>query len=187
MQVQIDCVCPPRADGEPRHPDGDTVTLRETLGFREVTAIRHGISFLENDGTADAYAAEVLAVLTEGYVLHGIEAWSLVDEKGKPAEVSRTAIRERILSRVDVASVVGDAADELYGEKVLLPLLVRASKSSQPSPTGRSTSPRKGSRASRPTPSSPSSTSTTPTDGTVTTTGPLVGVSSFSQSSESAA
>lgn len=186
MRVDIDCVCPPRADGEPRHPDGDTVTLRETLGFREVTAIRHGISFLENDGT-DTYTAEVLAVLTEGYVLHGIESWTLTDEKGKLLDVSRTAIRERILSRVDVASVVGDAADELYGEKVLLPLLVRASKSSQPSPTGRSTSPRKGSQASRPKPSSPSSTTTTPTDGTVTTTGPLVGVSSFSQNSESAA
>jgi hypothetical protein len=186
MPIQIDCVCPPRADGEPRHPDGDTVTLRETLGFREVTAIRHGISFLENDGT-DAYAAEVLAVLTEGYVLHGIESWSLTDEKGRPLVVTRTAIRERILARVDVASVVGDAADELYGEKVLLPLLVRASRSSQPSPTGRSTFPRRVSRVSRPKPSSPSSTSTTPTDDTVTTTGPLVGVSSFSQSSESAA
>jgi hypothetical protein len=186
MRVDIDCVCPTRAAGEPRHPAGDTVTLRETLDFRSVTAIRHGISFLENDGT-DAYTAEVLAVLTEGYVLHGIESWSLLDEKGKPLAVSRAAIREHILTRVDVASVLGDAADELYGEKVLLPLLVRASKSSLPTPTAPSTSRPKDSQARRPKPSKPSSITTTPTVVTVTTTGSPVGDSSFSPSSESAA
>lgn len=186
MRVEIDCVCPPRADGSPRHPAGDTVTLRETLDFRSVTAIRHGISFLENDGTA-AYTAEILAVLTEGYVLYGIESWSLTDGKGAPLDVTREAIRERILSRVDVASVVGDAADELYGEKVLLPLLVRASRSSQPSPTASSTSQQKDSRERRPRPSKRSSTTTIPTVVTVTTTGLPVGDSSSSPSSESAA
>jgi hypothetical protein len=162
------------------------VTLRDTLDFRGVTAIRHGISFLENDGS-DAYTAEVLAVLTEGYVLHGIESWTLVDEAGKPLPVSRAAIRERILARVDVAAGIGDAADELYGEKVLLPLLVRASKSSQPTLTEPSTSAPKDSQARRPKPSKRSSTTTTPTVVTATTTGWPVGDSSSSPSSESAA
>jgi hypothetical protein len=181
MRVAIDCVCPSRADGEPRHPAGDTVTLRETLDFRSVTAIRHGISFLDNDGT-DAYTADVLAVLTEGYVLHGIESWTLQDEKGWPVEVSRSAIRERVLSRVDVAAVIGDAADELYGEKVLLPLLVRASRSSQATPTESSTSLPTASPTGRPKPSKRSSTTTTPTDGIEATSSSLGGVSSSSRS-----
>jgi hypothetical protein len=185
MRVEIDCICPPR-EGESRHPAGDVVSLRVTLDFRSVTAIRHGISLRENDGS-DLYPAEVLAVLTEGYVLYGIESWTLTDEKGKPLELSRAAIREQILARVDVAATVGDAADDLYGKAVLLPLLVRASKSSPPTQTAPSTSVPRPSRARRPKPSRRSSTTTTPTDGTATTTGPLAGVSSFSRSSESAA
>jgi hypothetical protein len=186
MKVQIDCPCAPRADGSPRHPEGDEVTLRETLDFRSVTAIRHGISLLERE-EGNAYTAEILAVLTEGYVLHGIEAWTLVDDHGKPLPVSRQAIRDAVLADVGIASVVGDAADTLYGEKVLLPLLARASRSSQPSPTGRLTSPPTASQTRRPRPSRPSSTSTSPTAATVATSKSLDGVSSSWPSSESAA
>jgi hypothetical protein len=187
MDIAIDCICPARADGEPRHADGDRVTLRETLDFRSVTAIRHGISLLEADGSEAMHAAEVLAVLTEGYVIYGIESWTLADEKGKPVPVSRAAIREHILSRVDVASVVGDAADELYGEKVLLPLLVRASKSSPTTPTEPSTSVRTDSPERRPRPSKRSSTTTSPTDGTGTITSLRDGGSNSSRSSVSVA
>jgi hypothetical protein len=184
MKVEIDCICPPRADGEPRHAQ-DTVTLRETLDFRSVTAIRHGISLIERD--EETYVSEVLAVLTEGYVLHGIESWSLVDAKGKPLPLSRQAIRETILSRVDVASVVGDAADEMYGPTVLLPLLQRASRSSSGMPMEPSTSHPTGSSKRRRTRSKPSSTTSSPTDATVTTSPSLAGVSNSSQTSESAA
>jgi hypothetical protein len=163
----------------------DSVTWRETLDFRSVTAIRHTISFLDNDGS-DAFTGEVLAVLTEGYILHGIEAWTLTDDKGKPLAVSRAAIRDRILSRVDLASELGDMADDLYGEKVLLPLLVRASNSSQPSPTTMSTSPTKDSPARRPTPSKPSLTSTSPTAGIAPTTTLPAGAFSSSPRSVSA-
>jgi hypothetical protein len=185
VDVAIDCACPPKADGTLRH-ESDTVTLRETLDFRSVTAIRHGIGFLENDGT-NAYTAEILAVLTEGYVLYGIEAWTLADERGKPLPVSRSAIRERILSNVDTASVVGDAADNLYGEKVLLPLLARASKSSPPTPMAPSTSAPTASPDSRPKPSKRSSITSSPTGAIAVTSMSLVGVSNSSQSSESAA
>ena len=185
MKVEFDCICPPKADGERRHAQ-DWVTLRETLDFRNVTAIRHGISFLEKEDTP-AYTADVLAVLTEGYVLYGVESWSLVDEKGKPLPLNRQSLREQILSRVDVASVVGDAADEKYGPTVLLPLLVRASTSSQGTPTAPSTSPPTASPKRPPKPSKPSSTTSSPTDGTVATSLSLVGVSSSSQTSESAA
>ena len=185
MRVEIDCICPPKVDGERRH-EHDTVTLRESLDFRSVTAIRHGISFLEKEDTP-AYTADVLAVLTEGYVLHGVESWSLVDAKGKPIPLSRQAIREHIMANVDVASVVGDAADEIYGPMVLLPLLQRASKSSPSGPTATSTSAPTGSSKRPRKPSKPSSTTSSPTDGTVATSLSLVGVSSSSQTSESAA
>ena len=186
MDVQIGCPCAPREDGQPRHPDGDTVTLRETLGFREVTSIRHAIGMLEEDDT-DLHTAEILAVLSEGYVLYGVASWSLADGEGRPLPVSRTAIRQSILANVALASVVADAADALYGGKVLLPLLLRASKSSQPSRTAPSTSLPKASPERRPRPSRPSSTTTTPMAATVTTTSSPAGASSSSQSSGSAA
>ncbi len=185
MDVSIECVCPTRA-GAPRHPDGDTVTLRERLDFRSVTAIRHGISFVERE-ESDAYTAEILAVLTEGYILHGVESWTLVGEDGKPIPVTRTAIRERLLENLGAAQDVGDAADELYGEKVLLPLLVRASTSSRATPTGTSTSRSTGSPTRPRKPSSPSSITSIPTAATGTTGTSRDGASSSSPSSTSAA
>ena len=185
MEVEIDCICPPKADGERRH-EHDTVTLRESLPFRSVTTIRHAISFLERDDS-QMYTAEVLAVLTEGYVLFGIEAWSVVDAKGKPLPITHQTIRDEILARVDVASVVGDAADEMYGPTVLLPLMVRASRSSQDGPTEPSTSPPTDSPKSPRKRSKPSSTTSSPTDVITATSPSLVGVSSYSQTSESAA
>lgn len=186
MDVRIACPCPPR-DGQTRHPNDDTVTLRERLDFRSVTAIRQAVALIEKEDSP-LYAAEILATLTEGYVLYGIESWTLTDEKGKPLPVSKAAIRERVLSDVVTASMVGDAADEQYGEQVLLPLLARASSSSPASPTVTSMSPPTPSGPSRrPKRSRPSSTTTSPTAATVATSTSLDGVSSYSQSSESAA
>ena len=171
MDVPIPCLCP----GTPH--EGDTVTLRDTLDFHAVTAIRHAVSFLEAEDTT-AYTAEVLATLTEGYVFHGIASWTLVGDDGKPLPASRANIRERLLPDVLAASAVGDAADELYGEKVLLPLLVRASTSSATTPTETSTSPRTDSPKRPRTPSSPSSTTSTRTAATATTGTSPVGASS---------
>lgn len=171
MDVPIPCLCP----GTPH--EGDTVTLRDTLDFHAVTAIRHAVSFLEAEDTT-AYTAEVLATLTEGYVVHGIASWTLVGDDGKPLPASRANIRERLLPDVLAASAVGDAADDLYGEKVLLPLLVRASTSSATTPTETSTSPRTDSPKRPRTPSSPSSTTSTRTAATETTGTSLVGASS---------
>ncbi len=154
MDVPIRCVCPANADGSPRH-EGDTVALRDTLGFREITTIRNLAGQVDSD---DPFVvAEILAALSEGYIIFGVESWTLVDEKGKPLGVSRASIREHILADVEVAADVADAADDLYGERVVLPLLTRALKSSQPTQTDGSTSPSKRSRTSRPKQSKPSS------------------------------
>ena len=174
--VAIDCVCPPTAGGQTRHPNGDEVVLRERLGFHAATTVRQSISLLVNEDP-DAGTGEILATFTGQYLLHGIESWSLVDADGKPLPVTRANIRAFMDEHVDAAMTVGDAADEKYTETVLLPLVARASNSSPPTPTGESTSAPTGSTSTPPTPSSPSSTTTSPTDATETTSLSLVGAS----------
>jgi len=186
--VQIACPCPPTADGEPRH-ESDEVTLRATLGFRQAEAIRNEIAVTRSslgEGEEDLAIGDILAILTEGYVLYGIESWTLSDDAG-PVPVTRTNIRRFILDRWDIAPDVADAADEAYSSAVMLPLLQRASTSSRPTPTDASTSPSPPSPTPRPKPSKPSSISTIPTDATVKTTSSLDGGSNSSQSSITAA
>jgi hypothetical protein len=196
--MNIPCICPPKGDAV-RHPDGDEITFRERLDFRSVAAIRWEISILQ---TIDPLVsmAEQFGAVTELSVLAGIETWTLVDEKGKAIEVTKPAIRERILG-CPYAQQIGDEADRTYQE-VMLPLLLPGSPSSPPTPTGESTSPRTddsksptepedsssstSSRTPRK-PSKPSSITTIPTADTAVTTSSLDGDSSSSQSSTSAA
>ena len=80
--------------------------------------------------------------------------------------VSEEAIRTRLLTRPAEADAIAEAADGLYQEAVMLPLLRRAQNSSPPTPTDDSTSAPKD---SAPTPlkrSKRSSTTTSPMDGT---------------------
>ena len=184
MDVTIPCPCPPKDDG-PRH-ESDTVTLRDVLDFHRATSITNGTQFIDNDDP-DSRAAEVLAALSEGYVLHGIERWTLRDASNKPLEPSKSAIRKYILNRPDIYPPVVEAADGLYHEAVLLPLVARASNSSPTSSTTGSTSPKRGGGAKRPGPSKRSSISTIPTGDTEMTSSSLVGDSSSLQTSESAA
>jgi hypothetical protein len=185
MDVKIDCLCPPNARGETRHPDGDTVTLRERLDFRAALTARNTMALLKNEDP-DASVADILAALTETYLLVGVTGWTLVDAKNKPVDVSRAAIRELLLSNPDVAMLVGDAADEHYSEAVILPLLARARNSSPPTPIAGSTSATKRSTPKSRKPSSPSSITTIPTDATATTSSSPVGDSSSSPSLRSA-
>jgi hypothetical protein len=175
--VDIECICPPTADGQTRHPGGDTVTLKATLGFRDAVSIRNEVGLLSLDDP-DVSTGAILATLTESYLLYGVESWSLVDEKGKPVPVGRAAIRDRLLTHLEAAVAVGEAADELYAAAVVLPLLLKASKSSPPTPTNGSTSAPKASRPTRPKRSSPSSTITSPMAATAMTSSSPAGVSS---------
>jgi len=181
VDVTIACPCPPKADGGSRHPDGDTVTLRDVLPFRSATTIRKAIGMVSEDGNPDP--AEILAVMTEWYCLLGIEAWTLTDAHGKPVPVTRATIRDSLLeseSAQEQASVIADAADGLYMAAVLLPLLARASSSSPPTPTAPSTSAPKDSQASPPKRSKPSSITSIPTAAIATTTRSRAGASSTS-------
>ena len=190
MDVPIRCVCPPKADGSPRH-EGDTVTLRDTLGFVATQTARNAIHLARSDAKeqgVDLDAAYALAVLTEQYLMLGIAAWSLVDEKGKPSPVNRATIRAFMEDpdADDVVTFVADEADGLYAGKVMLPLLRTASSSSPRTPTA-STSPTPGSGKAPAKPSRPSSISTIPTAGTARTSRSRGGDSSSSRSSASVA
>src|SRR5262249_23818145 len=85
-----------------------------------------------------------------------IDAWTLVDEKGKPVPPTKANIRARLLVDDAFAMPVAQAADDLYAKVVLLPLLQGASSSSSRTPTPPATSattdgptlPRKPSRRS---------------------------------------
>lgn len=182
MIVTIECICPPKGD-DVRHPEGDSITLRERLDFRTTVTIQKSVMFLGTDPSNP----EIMATLTEAYLLYGIESWTLQDSRGKAIPPSRAAIEEHLLSNVEAALVVADAADDLYQETVLLPLLLRASKSSETSPTTGSTSRPTSSRPVPLTRSKRSSTTTSRTGAIATTSESPDGDSSSSPTSASAA
>lgn len=161
MDVQVACLCP----GTPHAQD--TITLRDVLDFRTGKAIRYSVQLLDADERRDT--ALVLAILTEGYLLRGVESWTLVDELGKPVPVNQATITERLLSQPTEAEKVSDAADELYSGAVMVPLLAMGSPSSPTGPTEPSTSQTNGSAPKPPKRSKQSSTSTTRTGGTALT------------------
>ena len=173
MDAIIPCVCP-----DARH-ETDTITFRDRLDFRSGLAIRKQLG-LEKGDDPEMSAGEVLAILTESYLVYGIESWTLTDDKGKPLEADRTNVRRFLEEHPEEAAAAGDVADELYSEQVLLPLLQKASNSSRPSRTPASTSRKPGSsgtKSTRPKPrqQKPSLTSITPTGDTGSTTSQLDG------------
>jgi hypothetical protein len=133
-----------------------------------------------------ARSAEVLAILSEYYILYGVQSWTIVGTDRRKVEVTPDSVRAELLEHPDVWMLV-EAADDLYHEQVLRDLVRKAERLSPPSQTAVSTSPKRGSRPARRKPSKQSSISTIPTAGTETTSSSLDGVSSSSQSSESAA
>ncbi len=161
----IPCVCPPKQDGSPRHPDGDTVTLREHLDFRSGLAARNTVMVIKQEDP-EAGAAEILAGLTEIYLLVGVESWTLTDGKGKRLEVNRATVRQLMADHPQEAMDIGDEADGLYSEAVIAPLVARALKSSAPTPITSSTSRTTGSEPRPRKQSKPSSITTTQTDDT---------------------
>jgi hypothetical protein len=65
--VTVACLCPARADGTPRHPNGDEIQLRERLDFKAATTVRNAVGLARAEDP-DLPAAEILATLTEHYI-----------------------------------------------------------------------------------------------------------------------
>jgi hypothetical protein len=179
VDVQITCPCP----GSPHAQD--TVTLRDRLTFAGGLAVRQRIADAVRSRLGED---DIVATMTEGYILHGIGAWTLVGDDGKPLPLTLANIRVIFLADFsDLAMPLAEVANELYEIQVVDPLVKAASNLSPGSPTSESTSPTSEDKPkTKATRSRRSSTSTTPTADTATTTGPLNGVSSFSPSSVSA-
>ncbi len=162
--MEIGCICPPKADGQPRHIS-DKVTFRDKMPFLGGLAARNEMSVLMNDDP-EASAGERLAVMGPLFLFYGIEAWTLTDAKGKAIEVSRAAIRAILEEHPNEAQDLVTEANGMYLSAVLDPLADRALNSSPPTSTSESTSATTG---SSPTPRKRpklSSISTTPTGGT---------------------
>jgi len=160
MDVSIPCICP---GDELRHPDGDTITLKDRLGYDEAMACKQAVALIQGDDLGDVTARR-LAALIKQYLFSGIERWTLMN--GEAIPVSAGTINEYLLTNFAVADIVSDEVEALYNPQVLIPLVNRAARSSRPTPTEGSTSPPKGSTPSSRKRSSPSSTSTTPTAAT---------------------
>lgn len=163
--AKIECVCPKTTTGNARHPNGDTINLRERLDFRAALTARNTVILIKQEDP-EATAADILAALTEVYLLVGIKSWSLVDARGKPIEPNRATIREFIAEHPEEAMAIGDEADMLYSEAVISPLVARASTYSPPTPIDGSTSATNGSLPVRRKRSRQSLTSITQTEDT---------------------
>lgn len=160
VPVPVTCPCP----GTP-HADGDTVYLFPKLGLQGGVLAERQIRDMAGERTPN----EILAVLTETFVLHGIADWTLVDADAKPVEVTEQAKRAIVLSDWGFARMIADKADSLYTAAVLDPLLTRSSNGSRQPSTAASTRPPKRSASKRQKPPQSSSTATSQTGATTTT------------------
>jgi hypothetical protein len=167
VNVEIPCVCPSLSTGAPRH-QVDIVTLRDKLGFLGGLAVRNTIIVTRQEDP-EANLGKILASMSEVYVLEGIESWSIVDQRNKPVEVTPSNIRAFLDEHVDQAWLIADAAQNIYQEQVIDPLVRQGSKRSPLTPMEPSTSATTGSAPKPRKRSKPSSISTTPMDDTATT------------------
>jgi hypothetical protein len=155
----LPCPCP-----NTPHPDGDTVELRDKLGLAAGVELQRDVR--EALGTSEGH---IVGLLVEGYVRHGVCAWTFTDELGKPVEVTPENIQKWVLDDFTLATPIAEKADELYENAVLGPLVREAASLLPTTPTESSTSPTDSGSDESQTPSQPSLTSTTPMDGTVVT------------------
>lgn len=91
-------------------------------------------------------AETMTGILGRLYVQFGVAKWNFVDEKGDPVPVN---VRNKALLNWDAVRPIAEKADELYGAKLLRPLVASRSPSSPNGHTGRSTS-RKTASSARP-------------------------------------
>lgn len=141
-----------------------SVFLLPRLPYRAVSAIKWEVVMARDAAGGKLGSAEVLGILSEGYIIHGVAGWTL------DVPFSREAVKTEILDREERAMLIGEEADGLYSPHVLIPLVKLGSTSSPATPTNGSTSVRNGSSTKPPKRSRRSSTSTTPTAVTETTT-----------------
>lgn len=140
IPVEIGCPC----EGAPH--DSDTVNLVPDV------SVQMGWAALGVLNESDLRTVgELGGVLAPIYLHFGIATWSLVDAKGKPLEVTRANIDERLTW--GFAATIIPVASELYAGQLTAPLVQRQLKSLKAGQTAGSTSPIPLSGHKRPKPS----------------------------------
>lgn len=139
-----ECGCTPLPDGSVPHPDGDVAYLLPRLTFaggeaaQDVMLSKAGTAIGLDPDTAEygAVMRDVGRSLAEVYIRHQVTGWNLTNGIG-PLPFSA----DLLLSDWEAASRVADAADDLYGSKVVGPLVATVQALLPAGPTDASTSP----------------------------------------------
>lgn len=162
------CECPgtPHADKAAYNGsgdiDGDVVFLRAKPSMPLGLAVQADII-----RTAGSPVGLLKRAWAMSYIREGVVGWNFTDEKGEV----RPLDLEELIDDFDMGMAVCEKADELYGDRVVSPLLEAmfpastetSPQPSQPGLTTDSTSPNRASRRSRSKRSSPATTAgTTP-------------------------
>lgn len=125
--------CP--CEGTP-HEDGDIVYLRPELTPLEGVRARSIVGNWIEDGALNTVEANV--ALAELWFSIGIDSWTFLDDDGKPIPVTPENI-VRALPYGRGGQLVADAADDLYTQMVITPLVAKISGLSSDGSTATST------------------------------------------------
>lgn len=124
------CYCP----GTP-HEDGDVVYLAPVLSMTGGMAAT-SVFAAALEGASSIAIQEMLADI---WVRHGVVGWNLLDEGGKPVELTPSNVAAA-LPYGKGGRLVAEKADDLYAEDITGPLVQRLSNISPTGPTNGSTS-----------------------------------------------
>ena len=131
IDVTIPCSCP----GKPHEQD--------TVSMPELTDVRIGTAVMAAMRTSPATVADMESAISTVLLHVAPRAWTLVDEKGEPLELTPENIDARLTWNAG-GMEVAEKANDLYGAGsptgVFAPLVPRKSKGSSNGRTGGSTS-----------------------------------------------
>ena len=149
VPVPIRCPCPP-VDGEPRHPDGDSVDVRSQFGYGDSLALaKKSVQYrvgLDKDQQA------IVLPYTDAFLQHetllelAIKSWTIVTESGEPLPVGLPTI---LMLPEDIGNVIAERINELYeASKATVPN-VSGGQSPATSPETSPAAPNRATRRSR--------------------------------------
>lgn len=128
IEVTVPCSCP----GSPHEQDTVSIppVLDVTLGAGATYAIHNGPTSL----------ADMEGAIAGAWLHLAPRAWTFVDDKGQPLEITADNIDAR-LTWAHGGMEVAEKANELYAGDLFAPLVLRRQRDSPSTPTADSTSP----------------------------------------------
>jgi len=124
------CLCP----NPDRHPQGETLYFKDDIGFRELAAVDRAVALARQFENVED-DAEIWARVSEFYLLHFIERWTVTDKAGEVIPSNVANVRHYLIERHPLVALdMADRADELYSDAVFVPLVSRERPSPPPGP-----------------------------------------------------